>query len=128
MHGSTAYVTEPWDEEQVAQVCYEANRALQDVLGDSHVPPPWQVLSRADRDRYVRGVRVARSGADAEQQHSAWLVEKLAEGWRWGPKVDSEAKTHPCIKDYRDLDERQKIKDIVFIAIVTAMTKNRAVS
>ncbi|MBN1759387.1 MAG: hypothetical protein JW863_13755 [Chitinispirillaceae bacterium] len=47
----------------------------------------------------------------AEEEHGRWNVERLMEGWRYGPVRDEPARKHPCILPWNDprLDgEREK--------------------
>ena len=56
--------------------------------------------------------------AGPEAQHENWMRVKETEGWVYGEKKDSEAKTHPCMRPWHELPEAQRIKDIIFRAVV----------
>ena len=47
----------------------------------------------------------------AENTHEVWAAGKLAEGWRYGEKLDRENKTHPLLVPYKDLAETDKDYD-----------------
>lgn len=47
----------------------------------------------------------------AEQVHDAWAAGRLAEGWRYGPVLDREAKTHPDLVPYGQLPESERAYD-----------------
>lgn len=38
-------------------------------------------------------------------------------GWRYGPVRDREAKTHPDMVPYDELERRERDKDAVFVAL-----------
>jgi hypothetical protein len=105
-----------------ARAAHEANRAYCIALDDnSQVPweeaPEWQKTSARE------GVDLALRGCTPEESHEAWLVEKAATGWKYGPEKNPDTKEHPCMVPYADLPERQRAKDEIFIAVVTAMGK-----
>lgn len=111
-------------DEQVAKVVHAANTAVQEILGDES-PSQYRLDNESEHIRHsaVAGVRRARSGATPEQMWENWAEFKRSEGWVYGPEKDPEKKTHPNLVDkYDDLPEGQKIKDVVFLANVRALT------
>lgn len=108
--------------EQIAAVVHAANTALQGILGDPL--PSSYVLANEDaeiQESAVHGVRLALTGMTPEQMHKEWCDFKRAHGWTYGPEKDPEQKTHPCLVEWNELPDRQKIKDIVFLANVRAL-------
>ena len=104
---------------RIAQVCHEANRTYCETLGDHSQPawddaPTWQWVSA------IAGVMHTIENPDSTpaDSHDSWLEQKIAAGWVWGPEKDPEQKTHPCILPYDKLPAEQKMKDILFQAIV----------
>lgn len=110
------------DEQVIARVCHEANRALCEAFGD-HSQKPWGEAEQWQRDSAVRGVRFALDNPEAppSAQHEAWLADKVADGWTYGPVKDAAAKYHPCCVPYEKLPPEQKAKDYVFKAVVRAL-------
>ena len=47
----------------------------------------------------------------AENSHDTWAVQRLKEGWRYGPKRDDAKKEHPCLVPYAELPESEKEYD-----------------
>lgn len=47
----------------------------------------------------------------AENVHEIWAAGRIAEGWTYGEKQDSEKKTTPCMKPYDELPESEKDYD-----------------
>lgn len=47
----------------------------------------------------------------AQNVHEVWALSRIQEGWRYGEKRDSQAKTTPCLVPYEDLPEIEKAYD-----------------
>jgi hypothetical protein len=47
----------------------------------------------------------------AENTHEHWAAQRMAEGWRYGPRRDDQAKTHPDLVPYAELPESEKEYD-----------------
>jgi RyR domain len=110
--------------EQIARVCHEANRAYCASIGDNS-QKPWLEVEQWQRDSAIQGVRyaLANPAAPASAQHDAWLADKERDGWKFGPVKDPEKKEHPCFVPYEQLPAEQKIKDYLFMAVVTAFVQ-----
>ncbi len=110
------------DQTDIARVCHEANRAICDTFGD-HSQKSWAEAEQGQRDSAIRGVAFAVDTPDAtpEEQHSAWVRDKLGAGWTHGLEKNAEAKTHPCLVPYDELPPEQRVKDAVFRAVVLAL-------
>ncbi len=107
---------------QVAEICHEANRALQIANGDAHVSPHWSDLPGWWHASAIFDVGTARAGQTPQGMHAIWRQRKLAQGWTWGPVRDETAKTHPCLVDtYDELPAAEQMKDTLYLAIVTAL-------
>jgi ryanodine receptor 2 len=44
----------------------------------------------------------------AENAHDVWAMERLQDGWTFGPNRDDQHKKHPCLVAYGDLSEGEK--------------------
>jgi hypothetical protein len=44
----------------------------------------------------------------AENAHDLWALERMAQGWTYGPQRDDNQKLHPCLIPYTDLPEKEK--------------------
>uniref|UniRef100_A0A669DWH7 Ryanodine receptor 3 n=1 Tax=Oreochromis niloticus TaxID=8128 RepID=A0A669DWH7_ORENI len=44
----------------------------------------------------------------AEHSHDKWSSEKMSVGWKHGDTVDEQAKTHPLLKPYKSLSEKER--------------------
>ena len=106
----------------IAKVAHEVNPAYCASL-DDHSQPPWDQAPEWARDSAVNGVRfhIENPGATPAASHEKWLVQKRAEGWRWGPVKNPAAKEHPCFLPYEQLPREQRAKDYLFTAVVDAL-------
>jgi hypothetical protein len=43
----------------------------------------------------------------AENAHDVWALQRIAQGWTWGPARDDKAKTHPDLIPYADLPDSE---------------------
>lgn len=47
----------------------------------------------------------------ARNTHDIWAETRINQGWTYGEQRDDNKKTHPCLVDYDDLDEEEKLYD-----------------
>lgn len=106
----------------VAKVCHEVNRAYCESLGDES-QQPWEKANEWQKLSAIKGVeyRVNNPRASVSAQHTAWLEDKLRDGWVCGPKKDPAKKEHPCIVPYNELPLQQQAKDALFVAVVDSL-------
>lgn len=109
--------------EQIARVCHEANAALCRTHGDFS-QDDWTHAEDWQRKSAINGVAYAKANVDspASAQHDAWMRDKIADGWKFGPVKDATIKEHPCIVPYDQLPIEQRLKDHLFKAIVAALS------
>lgn len=107
---------------KIAKVCHEVNRAYCQALGDDS-QPSWDSAPEWQQSSALNGVQMHLDNPNAtpENSHESWLAQKAAEGWKWGPIKDAEAKEHPCFCLYAELPAEQRAKDYLFRAVVHAM-------
>lgn len=106
---------------QIARVCHEANREYCASIGDPS-QRSWDDAEAWQRESAVKGVEFALANPDelASSQHEAWMRDKTADGWIYGPRKDWATKQHPCMVAYAELPLEQRIKDHLFRGIVRA--------
>ncbi len=103
-----------------AEFVYEGAR-LQAIAVDAPiVPEPWGDREQPFRDQFYRVIEMM-CGPDRksspEELHDDWVRAYEAMGWVYGPERDREAKTHPDMVPFADLEQREQDKDAVFIAL-----------
>lgn len=110
------------NQEQIARVAHEINRAYCQALGD-HSQPAWEEAPDWQKESARLGVRLHLANPDAGPQtsHESWMAQKIAEGWVYGETKDPERKTHHCIVPFADLPREQQAKDYLFRAVVHAL-------
>lgn len=110
------------DQNKIAEVCHEVNRAYCAALGD-HSQLAWDEAPEWQKYSALCGVKFAIDNPDAKPSasHESWLAEKVRDGWKFGPVKDVEKKEHPCFVPYAELPESQKVKDYLFLAVVRSM-------
>ena len=47
----------------------------------------------------------------AENAHDHWALQRMADGWTYGPQRDDDQKRHPCLVPYEELPESEKEYD-----------------
>jgi len=105
--------------EDIARICHETNRAYCFGLGD-HSQPTWDLAADWQRDSTIKGVVMALEHPETtpEQSHEAWMKEKLAAGWKYGPQKAPDRLEHPCLVPYSELSPEHRMKDTLFLAVV----------
>jgi RyR domain len=107
--------------ERRAVFVYEAAR-LQAIAVDAPVvPESWEQRDDAFRDQfvsYVDGLCEADNFPTPAEAHDSWWRAYEGMGWRYGRIRDVEAKTHPDMVPFADLEQREQDKDAVFLALV----------
>jgi hypothetical protein len=108
---------------QIAKVCHQANKAYCETLGDTS-QPDWKDAPEWQKESAIKGVKFHLDNPDTStpaDSHTSWLEEKKATGWKYGPVKDAAKKEHPCFVPYSQLPPEQRVKDWLFMGIVTAM-------
>ena len=108
--------------EQIARVAHQTNKAFCESIGDN-TQPNWEDAPDWQKTSAINGVKfhIVHPGSPPSASHDNWLKEKTEEGWKYGKVKDPEKKEHPCFVPYEDLPTEQKVKDSLFIGVVTAM-------
>lgn len=111
------------NDEQVARVAHEVNRAYCESLGDNS-QPAWEAAPQWQRDSALLGVKLHRENPNAGPQasHESWMAQKIADGWTYGPEKRPDLKQHHCMVPFDKLPREQQAKDFLFRAVVVALT------
>jgi hypothetical protein len=99
---------------------YEGAR-LQAIAVDAPiVPEPWEQRDEAFRNQFCAKIDElceAKSLPTPEEAHDSWWRAYEVMGWTYGPVRDVQAKTHPDMVPFADLEQREQDKDAVFLAL-----------
>src|SRR5947199_10696135 len=106
----------------IAAIVHEANRQYCARFGNDQSQAAGEDAPSWQRESAIKGVRAVLDGTatNPREQHESWMRDKLESGWKFGERKDPEAKTHPCLVPYDQLDAYQRKKDDLFRAIVLA--------
>lgn len=109
------------NQDQIARVCHEVNRAYCQAIGDFS-QPSWEDAPEWQRESARAGVDLHLSGDfGPEASHINWMKQKVDDGWVYGPVKDPDNKQHPCIVPFDQLPVEQQAKDFIFRAVVHAL-------
>lgn len=108
--------------EQIAKVCYEANKAYCETIGDNSFSS-WEQAPDWQKQTNMNGVQFHFDNPNAKpcDSHNNWMKVKTEEGWKYGAVKNPETKEHPCYVPYEELPISQQKKDALFIAIIHAL-------
>ena len=106
--------------ERRAWFVYEAARLAAEAAAAPIVPEPWdqrdQAFRAQFRDVIERQMGESRSRSP-EELHGSWMQAYFNMGWVYGEARDPEAKTHPDLVPFADLQRQEQDKDAVFVAL-----------
>lgn len=110
------------DFRKIATICHAANTAYCHAFG-LKAPLEWQWLSESSWASIASGVAYVFYNPDCIPQdlHEAWVKNRRCDGWTYGINYSVHNKTHPCLVPYQDLQDNQKIKDDLFLAVAGAL-------
>lgn len=103
-----------------ARVAHEVNRRYCLTLNDAS-QLPWEQTPEWQKLRRCALVEKVLDGSTPEQSHDSWCSQKFAEGWTYGPVKNLESREHPCLVPYAELTREQRLKDVLFVAVVRAL-------
>ena len=106
--------------ERRAEFVYNAARLAALASKAPIVPEPWDEREEAFKTQFLevidRQCGEMRSKSP-EELHGSWMQSYIDMGWKYGPERDTEKKTHPDLVPYADLNQLERDKDAVFVAL-----------
>ena len=106
--------------ERRAIFVYEGARLQADAVTAPVIPEVWELRDDAFRVQFCAVIDMM-CGPDRktspEELHDDWVKAYEVMGWVYGPVRSVEDKTHPDMVPYWDLEERERDKDAVFVAL-----------
>lgn len=109
--------------ERRAIFVYEAARLHAMLLGCPVVPKPWEEREEEFKRQLITLVDDLVMGrkefSDSKVAHESWVRKYEEMGWIFGKEFNPEKKTHPDLVPYEALDPKEKVKDEVFLRLVS---------
>lgn len=107
--------------ELIASSTHTVNHRYCQAIGDPSTP--WDETPENIKASVRTGVKLQLSDPNItpRQLHEKWLEYKRAEGWKFEPVKNIEAKEHNCFLPYDELPERQRVKDALFKGVVESL-------
>lgn len=99
---------------------YEAARLQAIAVAAPVIPEPWDEREQAFKDQFLEVIEIMcgpNRKSDPEELHDDWVRAYEKMGWTYGPVRDTEAKTHPDMVPFSELEKREQDKDAVFVAL-----------
>jgi len=110
-------------DERRAIFVYEGIRLHAVELGCHVIPPPWEDREDDFKEQFRQLISDLCSGKrkfqDFEEAHNLWMTKYFEMGWVYGDRYDPKNRIHPDLVPYNDLDPKEKVKDEVFVRLVT---------
>jgi len=109
---------------QIAEITYAANR-IYCRHARSKSKQRWNRLGSEVHKAVEEGVlyAIAHPHCSPEEIHEAWCDTMRRSGYQPGGVVDHGAKVHANLVPWDTLPEREQAKDVLFLAIVRALTQ-----
>jgi hypothetical protein len=106
--------------ERRAEFVYNAARIAAIGANAPVIPVEWKDREEPFKKQFLEVIEWQCSeqrSKSPEELHKSWMQAYLAMGWIYGEKYNRENKTHPDLIPYADLEQLEKDKDAVFIAL-----------
>lgn len=103
-----------------AEFVYDAARLAAIAAQATVIPVPWSEREAPFRDQFCKVIERqcgSQRSSSPEELHGSWMQAYFAMGWVYGEKYDREAKTHPDLVPYAQLEQLERDKDTVFVAL-----------
>jgi hypothetical protein len=116
-------------DEKAAILAHEACRIWYGLNGDP-TKPSWEGAPESVREVAIARAQFHKENPDLSDavSHQKWVDEKTSEGWVYGIAKNPAASppTHNCLLQFDELPLAEKMKTVVFRAMVLAVRKNAA--
>ena len=108
--------------EQIAKTAYEVNKTICIALDPTEKIPNWEDENKLIKNSIIKGVQnqLENPTDNPEENHNKWLEYKKNEGWKLGKKKSIKLKLHPELKEYKKLNDGQKLKSVIFLTIINS--------
>ncbi|MFH1383359.1 MAG: RyR domain-containing protein [Candidatus Omnitrophota bacterium] len=106
--------------ERRAEFVYNACRGAAIAAQAPIVPVEWSEREQPFKDQFIKVIERQcgeQRSKSPEELHGSWMQSYFTMGWTYGEKYDRENKKHPDLVPYEQLEQLEKDKDAVFIAL-----------
>ncbi len=106
--------------ERRAQFVYNGARLAAIAAEAPIIPVVWDEREQAFKDQFLEVIE-RQSGEQRsrslEEFHDIWMQSYISMGWVYGEKYDREQRVHPDLVPYSQLNDRERDKDAVCLAL-----------
>jgi len=106
--------------ERRAKFVYEGARLAGTASRAPIVPVIWEEREEPFRLQFIEVIKRQcgdQRSRSPEELHGSWMQAYFAMGWVYGPEYNREEKIHPDLVPYADLNQLERDKDAVFVAL-----------
>ena len=107
-------------EERRAIFVYEGTRLAAIAATAPIVPDIWNEREQAFQDQFSKVIEKQcgeQRSKSPEELHGGWMQSYYDMGWIYGEEYNREKKVHPDLVPYADLNDLERDKDAIFIAL-----------
>ena len=106
--------------ERRARFVYEGARIAAIAACAPIVPVVWDEREQSFRDQFLKVIERQcgdQRSKSPEELHGGWMQSYFDMGWVHGDEYDRENKIHPDLVPYEDLNDLERDKDAIFVAL-----------
>lgn len=106
--------------ERRAKFVYDGARLAAQAAQAPIIPVPWDEREEPFKVQFREVIERQCSdnrSRSSEELHGSWMTAYFEMGWQYGHEYSRENKTHPDLVPYADLEQLERDKDAVFIAL-----------
>jgi len=106
--------------ERRAEFVYEGARIAAIAAEAPIVPAPWAEREQDFKAQFLKVIERQcgeQRSLSLEELHGSWMQAYFNMGWKYGEKYDREARVHPDLVPYVQLNQLERDKDAVFVAL-----------
>jgi hypothetical protein len=106
--------------ERRAKFVYDGARLAAQASGAPIVPVQWDEREEPFKNQFLKIIERQCSeqrSHSPEELHGSWMQSYFSMGWVYGEEYNREKKTHPDLVSYADLEQLERDKDAVFVAL-----------
>jgi len=110
-------------DEEIAEVAHNINASFRLVAAEyaqfwRELPP--EAWERVDS---LRQVKLLRENPDLspQQEHEAWMRERIQHGWSWGAERNADRKQNPLLVEWDELPGAYRARSIASFQVIRTM-------